>query len=209
MHLEAGVGRQQAVSYGRILAQIQIASHHHTHDRAPPEILLNAELVLGPLEPGIVVIGIEDTHGDPCLGMGCWSAIVCGQYSQLVAISRLPIQRSTQVDPARVGEDAEVLGHIGAANGIRDIVHAGVHYSVGDPGIVARVQIAGINLNNLENIERKREGGIRAGEYCCQRGEIASIIWDRGWRTRRVCLCIWQAKPLENSFRCQRYEVIL
>jgi len=47
MHLEAGVGRQQAVSDGCILAEIQIVGGDHSHNGAPPEVLLDSELVLG------------------------------------------------------------------------------------------------------------------------------------------------------------------
>jgi len=205
MHLEAGVGRQQAVSDGCILAEIQIAGGDHSHNGAPPEVLLDSELVLGFLELGIVVVGVEDSNYDPCLGMSCGSAVVRGQNGQLIAIPGLAIQRSTQVYPAGVGEYPKVLGHIRTANGVRDIVHSGVHNPIGDPGIVARVQIAGINLNNLK-IEKWWSGQRQKSEHGILKWGMHQSF---GTESSQESASVYLANLWRTRFRCQRYEVIL
>lgn len=203
MHLEAGVDRQQAVSYGGILTQIQITGGHHSHNGASPEVLLYPKFVFRFLELGIIIVGIKNTNYDTCFCVSSGSAIVRGQNRQLIAIPGLSIQRSTQIYPAGVWEYAKMLRHIWATNGVRDVVHSGIHNPIGDPGIVARVQIAGINLNNLQLKSGKPK--VRAWYT---KGECINHLGLRAGRGPGG-VSVYLANLWRTRFRCQRYEVIL
>lgn len=112
MHLKARVGRQQTVAYGRILPDIEVCGSHNAHNGATTQILLDSEFVALLLELGIIVIGIEDANQYASSGMCRWCPIIRGQHCEFIAISTLSVQSSSQINPARVGEDAKVLGQV-------------------------------------------------------------------------------------------------
>lgn len=141
---EAGVGWRQRVPDERVVAGVPVRRGHAAEHGARGPVLLHVELVLIPVELGVVVVDVgHGDHHDNGRGQRPGQPAVRGHHGQLVRVLRLPVQRAFHVHPARDGVHVQ-----------RTAAAAG--HPVGDTGVVAAIRVQRRHLHDLRHNNTRR-----------------------------------------------------